>query len=253
MLFCIIVIADNHESTCLPIIKSPLGGKNDRMNKPIRIALAEDHALFREGLASLLKEEEVFTLAIEACNGEELLEGLKKEEVDVVLLDLNMPVLNGKQTLNILKAKHPKIRPIVLTMFDAENYISDAIKSGARGFLPKNCHIEKLMDAIVAVHEQGYYFDDEVSKSQIFKLIHEVGIEPIYQNESLSKRERSVLELICHENTNNQIAEELHISVRTVEVHRQNLLRKTNSKNVAGLVIYAIKNGYYQIPPDADI
>jgi DNA-binding NarL/FixJ family response regulator len=223
------------------------------MNKPIKIALAEDHALFREGLASLLKEEDSLTLVIEASNGEELLEGIKKETVDVVLLDLNMPVLNGKQTLSLLKSKFPKVRPIVLTMFDAENYISDAIKAGARGFLPKNCHIEKLIDAIVAVHEQGYYFDDEVSKSQIFKLIHEVGIEPVFQNESLSKRERSILELICHEKTNNQIAEELCISVRTVEVHRQNLLRKTNAKNVAGLVIYAIKNGYYQIPPDAGL
>ena len=223
------------------------------MNKPIRIALAEDHALFREGLASLLKEEEELTLVFEASNGEELLEGLKKHKVDVVLLDLNMPVLDGKQTLNLLMAKYSKVRTIVLTMFDSESYIMETIRLGARGFLAKNCSIEKVVDAIYAVHEQGYYFHDEVSKSQLFRLVNDVGIEPSFQNEPLSARERTILELICNEKKNNEIADLLCISVRTVEVHRQNLLRKTNSKNVAGLVIFAIKEGYYSIFPVSDL
>jgi len=223
------------------------------MNKPIRIALAEDHALFREGLASLLKEEEELTLVFEASNGEELLEGLKKHKVDVVLLDLNMPVLDGKQTLNLLMAKYSKVRTIVLTMFDSESYIMETIRLGARGFLAKNCSIEKVVDAIYAVHEQGYYFHDEVSKSQLFRLVNDVGIEPSFQNEPLSARERTILELICNEKKNNEIADLLCISVRTVEVHRQNLLRKTNSKNVAGLVIFAIKEGYYSIFPESDL
>lgn len=223
------------------------------MKKPIKIAIAEDHALFREGLASLLKEEQEIEVAFEASNGEELLDKIKQHKVDIVLLDLNMPVLNGKQTLKLLKSRYPSIRPIVLSMFDTEAYISETIKLGARGFLPKNCNIEKVVDAAYAVYEQGYYFDDEVSKSQIFKLVHEVGIEPVFRNEELSKREKDILELICNEKTNNEIADLLCISVRTVEVHRQNLLRKTNAKNVAGLVIYAIKNGYYHIRPDAGL
>ncbi|GAB5425502.1 MAG: response regulator transcription factor [Crocinitomicaceae bacterium] len=223
------------------------------MNKPIRIALAEDHALFREGLASLLKEEDELLLVFEASNGEELLEGLRKHKVDVVLLDLNMPVLDGKQTLNLMQAKYPQVRPIVLTMFNTENYIIDTIRLGARGFLAKHCSIEKVVDAIYAVYEQGYYFDDEVSKTQLFKLVHDVGIQPSYQSESLSSRESTILELICNEKKNNEIADLLSISVRTVEVHRQNLLKKTNAKNVAGLVIYAIKEGYYTIYPDSDV
>jgi len=223
------------------------------MKTPIRIAIAEDHALFREGMASLLEEEQDLDLVFEASNGKELLEKIKKNKVDIVLLDLNMPVLNGKQTLKLLKKRYPSVRPIILSMFDSESYISETIKLGARGFLPKNCNIEKVVDAAYAVYEQGYYFDDEVSKSQIFKLVHEVGIDPVFKDEKLSKREQDILELICNEKTNNEIADLLCISVRTVEVHRQNLLRKTNAKNVAGLVIYAIKNGYYRIQPDAGL
>lgn len=223
------------------------------MTKPIRIAIAEDHELFREGLTSLLREEEGLELVFEASNGEELLESLKKNKVDVVLLDLNMPVLNGKQTLNVLKSRYPKVRPIILTMFDSESYIAESIRLGARGFLAKHCSIERVVDTIYAVHEQGYYFNDEVSKSQLFKLVHDVGIEPTFKNETLSTRECTILELICNEKTNNDIAELLCISVRTVEVHRQNLLRKTNAKNVAGLVIYAIKEGFYSIHPDAEL
>ncbi len=237
----------------MPKLKSLSGDKNNKMNKPIRIALAEDHALFREGLASLLKEEDELLLVFEASNGEELLEGLRKDKVDIVLLDLNMPVLDGKQTLNLMQAKYPQVRTIVLTMFDTENYIVETIRLGARGFLAKHCSIEKVVDAIYAVHEQGYYFDDEVSKTQLFKLVHDVGIQPSYQNETLSSRESTILELICNEKKNNEIADLLSISVRTVEVHRQNLLKKTNAKNVAGLVIYAIKEGYYSIYPDSDV
>lgn len=218
------------------------------MGKTIRVAIAEDHELFREGLASILNDEtEEIEITFEAENGRDLLDKLKSIKVDVVLLDLEMPVLNGKQTLKALKAKYPAIRPIILSMFEAEKYISQAIKLGARGYLAKNSSIEKLIDAIYAVYNQGYYFDDEVSKSQLFKLVHDDDIELEFGDEPLSEREQAVLELICNEKKNNQIADELCISVRTVEVHRQNLLRKTNSKNVAGLVVYAIKKGYFEI------
>jgi len=203
--------------------------------------------LFREGLTSLLKEEEGITLVFEASNGEELLDKLKSNKVDVILLDLEMPVLSGKQTLKQLTSKFPSVRPIVLSMFEADKYISQAIKLGARGYLAKNCSIEKVIDAIYAVHEQGYYFDDEVSKIQLFKLVSDGRVEAKFTDEDLSARELAVLELICNEKKNNEIAEKLCISVRTVEVHRQNLLRKTNAKNVAGLVIYAIKKGYFEI------
>lgn len=217
------------------------------MTKPIKIAIAEDHKLFREGLSALLNEDDQIKLQFDVSDGEQLLEGLKDHKVDIVLLDLNMPVLNGQQTLKLLNKRHPKIRSIVLSMHDTGDYILETIKLGARGFLPKHCDIEKVIDAIYAVQEQGYYFDDEVSKKQILRLVNEGGIEPEFKSEKLSDREIDILELICEEKTNNQIADLLCISVRTVEVHRLNLLRKTGAKNVAGLVIYAIKNGYFRI------
>lgn len=217
------------------------------MREPIKIAVAEDHYLFREGLIALLDDEEDISLAFDVSNGEELLQGIENTMVDIVLIDLNMPVMNGQQTLRLLKERYPEVRPIVLSMYSSNDYISDAIRLGARGFLPKNCNVDQVVDAIYAVKEQGYYFDDEISKSQIFRLVHEIGIDPTFKSEELSKREVDVLELICDEKSNNEIADKLCISVRTVEVHRQNLLRKTNAKNVAGLVVYAIKNGHFRV------
>ncbi len=126
------------------------------MTKPIKIAIAEDHKLFREGLSALLNEDDQIKLQFDVSDGEQLLEGLKDHKVDIVLLDLNMPVLNGQQTLKLLNKRHPKIRSIVLSMHDTGDYILETIKLGARGFLPKHCDIEKVIDAIYAVQEQGY-------------------------------------------------------------------------------------------------
>ncbi len=217
------------------------------MKRPIKIAIAEDHELFRQGLAALFNGEEGLHLEFAVANGQELIERLRSHKVDVVIMDLKMPVLNGQETLKILKKRYPSVRSIVLSMYSSDEYVYQALRLGARGFLQKNCDIEKLIDAIYAVNEQGYYFDDELSKNQIFRIINEVGIEPIFKNETLSHRELEVLGLICQEKTNQEIAELLCLSVRTIEVHRLKLLRKTNAKNVAGLVIYAVKNGHFKI------
>ena len=220
------------------------------MKKLIRIALAEDHDLFREGLVSLLNGEKGINLLLEVSNGEELLEGLKTHEVDVVLLDLNMPVLNGKETLKLLRQNFPDVRPIVISMFHFENYISETIKMGARGFLPKNCSIETVVDSIFAVYEQGYYFHDEISRNLLQDVIYQMQIEPSIETESITELDRGILELICDEKKNNEIAEILNISVSNVESHRKKLMDMAKAKNVAGLVIYAIKEGYFNIFPD---
>jgi len=217
------------------------------MKGPIRIALAEDHEIFRQGLTSLLKDEEGLQFEFAVANGEELLAKLKTHKVDVVILDLKMPVLNGQETLKILKSRYPNVRCIVLSMYNSDEYVYQAMHLGARGFLPKDIDVEKLIDAIYAVNEQGYYFSDDLSNSQIFRIMNEVGIQPVFRKEDISDRELEVLGLICQEKSNTEIAELLCLSVRTIEVHRLKLLRKTNAKNVAGLVIYAVKNGHFKI------
>ncbi len=219
------------------------------MKKKITIGVAEDHYLVRQGMVMLLQDEEELEVLFDVSNGEELLECLKSKKVDIILMDLDMPVLNGQQTLKIIRKKYPAIKVIMVSMYYSDEFISQCIQSGARGYLPKNCSIERVVDAIYAVHEQGYYFDDKVSKALLVKIVEDKEFNPTFSSDVLSSREKEILELICQEKTNNEIADLLCISNRTVEAHRQNILKKTNAKNTAGVVIYAIKNGLYHIPP----
>ena len=215
--------------------------------KPIKIAIAEDHQLVRQGIISLLTDEDDLEVVIEAENGAILLDQLKLEKTDIVLLDLEMPVLNGQDALKFITDRYPDIRVIIVSMFYADEFISECIMAGARGFLPKNCDIEKVIEAIHAVNQQGYYFDDKISHSLLSKLTIEKNIAPTFSKEELSQREIEIIQLVCDGLTNKIIAKQLCISVRTVEGHRSAISEKTNAKNIAGLVIYAIKNGIYSI------
>lgn len=212
------------------------------MKKPIHIALAEDHLLFRQGLITLFKEYEEINVLFDVNNGKELLDELKKSKPDVILLDIDMPVMDGKEALLKIKEKYPAIKVIMISTFYDDVYITEYILHGAVGFLPKHCDIEKVVDAIFAVHEQGYYFDNKISTSLVAKLMKSKSVQPTIENQALSDREVEVLKLTCLEKTNKQISEELFISQRTVEWHRKQIMKKTKSKNVVGLVMYAIKH-----------
>lgn len=218
------------------------------MMETIRIGIAEDHDLVRQGLVALLNEEEGLKVCCEANNGQKLVEFTGLKDLDVVLMDLDMPVMNGQQALKIIRSTYPSVKVIMVSMHYSDDFIAQSIKLGARGYLPKNCTIEKVIDAIYAVHQQGYYFDDKVSKALLFKLVDDEEITPTFSSDVLTKREKEVMECICKEMNNHEIAETLFISNRTVEAHRQNILKKTHAKNAAGVVIYAIKNGLFQIP-----
>lgn len=217
------------------------------MSANIRIAIAEDHDLVRQGMISLLKDEEGIQFVLDAPNGLDLLEGMKKTTVDVVLLDIDMPVLNGRQTLELLRQRHPEVKVIMISMHYEDAFISEFITNGANGFLPKNSDIERVVDAIFAVWEQGYYFDNKVSKALLSRLINEKQITPSFDLDPLNEREILVLKLACEEKTTQEIADLLFLSKRTVEGYRKVIARKTNSKNVAGLVIYAIKHGIISV------
>jgi len=217
------------------------------MKKPIRIAIAEDHDLVRQGMVALLKDEKDVNLVFDVSNGSELLEQLKKSKIDIVLLDLEMPIVNGHQALKIISEKHPDVHVIIVSMHYSDAFISESILMGAKGFLPKNCDFETVVDAIFAVQEQGYYFNDKISKSLLNKLIKEKDSNSSNSRDPLTSREHQILEFICSGKTNKEIGELLCISVRTVESHRKAIIEKTNSQNVAGLVLYAVKNGLYNL------
>lgn len=211
------------------------------MKSKIKIAVVDDHHLFRQGLISLLKEDASLKVIIEAANGVELLEALKTNEPELVILDVEMPIMNGIETTKALKKNYPHINILILTMHDEEGMIVHLIEEGARGFLLKGTDIEHLVEAIYGIKQNGYYFNDHISKAMLTGLINDEKIKPSFNTVNFNATEREVIKLVCQEQTNREIAEKLKLSVRTIDHYRLTILKKIGAKNTAGLVMYAIK------------
>ncbi|TDO05580.1 response regulator transcription factor [Sunxiuqinia elliptica] len=212
--------------------------------KKWNIYLVDDHALFREGLRFLLQKMDGVSVIYEAENGVELLQGLEQYDVDLILLDIEMPVMNGIETAERALKIRPDVKIIALSMYADDNYYASMIEAGADGFLLKNSSFSEVKRAIEEVMNGKNYFSLEILQAILNRLNR-----PKEQKEAqeLTERENEVLFHICQGLSNAQIAEELGISKRTVDKHRENLLQKTQSKNTANLVIYAIKQGYFSI------
>ena len=213
--------------------------------KPISLAIADDQILFRKGLKLLIHSFDGIELVIEASNGVELLSAVQQNQPDVILMDLRMPEMDGLEATGKIKKLFPSIKVILLTMYDEEHLINHMMKLGANGYLLKNEEPDEVEKAIRSVMEKDFYFNDYVSKALLSGLQrpkNEVKNWASGAEASISKREREVLELICREFTSSEIAKELYISIRTVENHRKNLLAKTNARNTAGLILFAVRN-----------
>lgn len=206
----------------------------------IKITLVDDHTLFRNGLKILLAATPEIKVISEAANGKEFLEIIEQELPHIVLMDINMPVMDGVEATHEAMEKHPDLKIIALSMFGEEDYYYRMINAGVKGFLLKNSEINEVIEAIKQVNKGNSYFSQELLYNVIksFKPHKEVETELA----ALSKRELQVLEEICKGLSNQEIADNLFISKRTVDKHRANLLSKTNSKNTANLIMYAIKN-----------
>jgi len=221
------------------------------MNGPARIAIADDHALFRKGMRNLLEEINGIEVIIEAGNGQELLDQLEHTPVELILLDLSMPVLDGMATLPKLREHYPDIKVLVLSMYDQENFVAHLMKEGASGYLVKDADFEEVERAIKSTLEKGYYFSEQVSEVLLDALKNKQKTIPSLNNQArtpvaddLTPREKEVLRLICDELTTSEIAEKIFLSPRTIEGYRNRLLDKTGAKNTAGLVVYAAKQGW---------
>lgn len=213
------------------------------MNK-LSVIVVDDHQLFREGLSLLLKRFPFISAVHEAANGEEFLVMINNIKADVIFMDVDMPVMNGIEATARAIEKDPDLNIIALSMYDEEDYYTQMIASGAKGFILKNSGIKDVEAAIMHVTEGKNYFSQEIL-SGILKSINR-KVQP-NRSGDLSDREEEVLYHICKGLSNNEIAEQLHISKRTVDKHRENLLLKTQSKNTAGLVMFAIKNGIVEV------
>jgi DNA-binding NarL/FixJ family response regulator len=213
----------------------------------IRLILADDHKIIRDGIQALLIDESDMQVVGAVANGADLLELLATVPADIVLLDINMPDMDGFTTIQHMAESFPSVRVLVLSMLDNENYIARMIDQGALGYILKTVSKEEMAHAIRMVAEGNHYICTEITLSLLKKIRRTTDRKPIAAQEKaphdLSKREIEVLQLIAEGFTNADIAEKLFTSKRTIETHRQNLLEKTNSTNTATLIRYAITYG----------
>lgn len=210
----------------------------------ITLGVADDHALFRKGMIALLSENPDFRVVLEAANGRDLINQLDHKKPEVLLLDLNMPEMDGIQASAYIVKRHPGIRIIAVTMHDSEAYILKLIGLGAKGYLLKNTGYEELCEAVYSVIRNGFYFNDLVSTAMLKKIVLQNTLSPQFNTEiQLTERETEILRLICQEKTTEEIAEMLFISPRTVEGHRKNLMTKVGARNMTGVIVYAVKHG----------
>jgi DNA-binding NarL/FixJ family response regulator len=216
--------------------------------RKINVIIADDHKLFRKGIIALLEDFDFIGETREASNGTELIDLLETMKVlpDVILLDLQMPVMDGVEAHKKISKLYPEIKVVILTMEDDEQYIMHLISQGVNGYLLKNADPDEMEKAILKVVENGYYFSEIISTLIVKGVVKKDKLQ-VLPNPDFNERELKILELICKEFTASEIAEKLNLSVRTVEGYRQKLIDKAGVKNVAGLVIYAIKNNLFPL------
>ena len=215
----------------------------------IRIALVDDHSLFRRGMKMLLSSQADFEVVVEAGSGEEFLQAQAESKVDLVFMDYSMPGINGAETTERALEVDPELKVISLSMFGDNAYYSKMVESGAKGFLLKDSEFDEVLLAVRTVCEGGTYFSPQLMESISFAMTsypYSVGGD-IAEEDRLSEREVEILVGICQGLSTQEIADKLYISKRTVDKHRANILEKSGSKNTASLVVYAFKHGLVEV------
>ncbi|MEZ4829849.1 MAG: response regulator transcription factor [Bacteroidia bacterium] len=218
----------------------------------IQIGIADDEILFRKGMKIMIESFGGMEIVVEADNGKQLIDRLAEASSlpEIILLDLNMPEMNGVDTTRLLQEKYPEIKVIILSSYFSKVFIRNMIELGASGYLSKNSLPGQVENTLHEVVEKGFSYNDKVLEVLRENLISRPNKLKMSFSTELSDREQEVLQLICEQYTTSEIGEKLFISSRTVDGHRNNLLQKLNCRNTAGLVVYAIQNQLVEIPPD---
>lgn len=213
----------------------------------MKLGIAEDHDILRQTMSKLLIEEENIETVAQAANGRELLDIMGKNILDIVILDLNMPVMDGRETMKVINSVSEDQRPgvIILSMHDSKDHIRKYIGMGANAFLSKGCDYTELVKAVNDVYINGFHFNRAVTRELAANTLQ--SSTKITLDNPLSQREAQILKLICKQKTSPEISELLGISLRTVENHRLHILKKTGAKNGIGLLVYAMKTGLLDI------
>lgn len=219
------------------------------MADKIKIVLADDHQIFRDGIKSLLSDEENLEVIAEASDGDELLNVLKVCTPDILILDITMPKISGIELAKIITGQYPKVNILILSMHKNEDFVVNAMLNGAKGYLPKDTSRKELLDAINLIANGDEYLGKLISSNILKSYIKKsrFGFERIDKDESLTQREIEIIEKIGEGLQNKEIADKLFISVRTVDCHKNNIMRKLKIKSTAELIIYGIKNKIIEI------
>lgn len=219
------------------------------MENKYRVDIVDDEQLFRAGLANLINGSGNAVIGLEAGNGKEYLQQLQNsaELPHVILLDLEMPIMDGIELTKVLQKEYPEIKIVILSSHYTPLFIINLVELGASSYMKKNENITEVMRTIKNVIQNGFHYSDHVVRLIREYMKHGKTKREIGTEKSLTDREKEVLKLLCEELSNKEIADRIFLSPRTVEGHRKNLLSKTGAKNTAGLVIYAIENGYYRL------
>ena len=211
----------------------------------INVIIADDHVLYRAGVKTALSSKKDIKVIAEADNGSHLLNLLKGIQPDVILLDIQMPIMDGIATLPEVKKLYPQIKIIMLTMMDDQSMITKLMELGANSYLTKTSDSEIIYEAIKTCHEQEFYFNSLTNKALLNNLRHKSPLASIklqQEDATLSDKEITVLRLMCEEKSTREIAEAVDLSPRTIEAIRDKLKTKTGAKSTAGLIMFAVKN-----------
>ena len=209
----------------------------------IKVAIADDHKIFRKGVILSLRIYPNIKFVQEAENGHELLNGLDESQPDIVLMDLRMPQKDGIETTKLISKQYPDIKVLVLTMYEDERFVSHLMENGANGYLLKSADPSEIKKAIMEVMARGYYMNNFVNRVLLKKSHARTKTIPSLNSEIvLNDKEREVIRLLCMEYTAQEIAQKMDISPRTVEAIKDRLMERFGTKNTAGLVFFAVKN-----------
>ena len=209
----------------------------------IRVAIADDHKIFRKGVILSLRSYTNITFVQEADNGEELIAGVGESLPDVILMDLRMPLKDGIETTKVISKNYPNIKVLILTMYEDERFVSHLMENGANGYLLKSADPTEIRKAIMEVMSKGYYLNNFVNRVLLKKSHARSKTIPSLSTEvQLNEKEKEVIQLLCMEYTAAEIAQKMEISPRTVEAIKDRLMERFGTKNTAGLVFFAVKN-----------
>lgn len=216
--------------------------------KTIRVALADDHRIFRDGIRMSLRDRDYIKIIWEADDGKDMMHKLKIKFPDVLLMDIRMPEINGVNAIKLIRKEYEYLRIIILSMYDDQEIITKMMEMGANAFLSKTSDADEIYKAILGVMNEDFYFNDLVNTAVLLKLQHKKAVRKFYPSSvKFNEKELRILKLISEDKTTEEISKEVFLSPRTIETIRQNMKTKVGAKTIAGLVMYAMRNKLIEV------